>query len=80
MTIQLTLPRISVTHQESKIIEWFKKEGDKVSAGEPLLEVETEKTTMEIEAQVSGVLTKILAPAGTTVPVTAPIAEIAEEK
>ena len=79
MTTQITLPQIAITHQESKIIAWFKKEGDKVRAGEPLLEVETEKTTVELEAKVSGVITKILAPVGSTVPVTAPIAEIAEE-
>lgn len=56
-----------------------KKEGDKVEQGEPLLEIETDKVTMEEEATYSGVLLKILAKEGETVPVNQPIAIIGQQ-
>ena len=51
--------------QTGKIVEWLKKEGEFVQKGEPILVVEGEKTTFEIEASDSGVLNKILVEVGT---------------
>ena len=64
--------------EEGTILQWFKKEGDKVEAGEPLLEIETDKVNMEVEATASGVLLKIFRAAGDTVPVTETIGWIGE--
>ena len=55
--------------KEGTVIEWFKKEGDMVKKGDPLVEVLSEKATYEVEAPASGVLRKILTPEGTDVPV-----------
>jgi pyruvate dehydrogenase E2 component (dihydrolipoamide acetyltransferase) len=64
--------------QSGKIVEWLKKEGELVRKGEPILVVEGEKTTFEVEAPDSGPLTKILANIGTDVRVAEPIAVIGE--
>jgi pyruvate dehydrogenase E2 component (dihydrolipoamide acetyltransferase) len=62
--------------QSGKIVEWLKKEGETVRKGEPILVVEGEKTTFEVEAPESGPLTKIIADVGTEVQVAHPIAVI----
>ncbi len=64
---------------EGQIIEWNKKEGEKVEAGEILLEIMTDKTSMELEAEESGYLIKILKSDGETVPVTEIIGYIGAE-
>ena len=64
--------------ESGKIIKWLKKEGDRVQAGDILAEVETDKADVEMEAFGSGVLRKILAAAGSTVPVGSLIGVIAE--
>jgi pyruvate dehydrogenase E2 component (dihydrolipoamide acetyltransferase) len=66
---KILMPRLSLTMKEGTVIEWFKKEGDMVKKGEPIVEVLSEKATYEVEAPASGVLRKILAPEGTDVPV-----------
>jgi pyruvate/2-oxoglutarate dehydrogenase complex dihydrolipoamide acyltransferase (E2) component len=58
------------------VLKWKKKEGEAIAKGEILLEVETDKAVMEIESTVSGILRKILVPAGETVPVNSPLALI----
>jgi pyruvate/2-oxoglutarate dehydrogenase complex dihydrolipoamide acyltransferase (E2) component len=58
------------------ITRWLKEPGESLEAGEPLLEVETEKVNSELEAPVSGVLAEIRAPAGSRVPVGEVIARI----
>ena len=70
------MPRLDPGMQSGKIVEWLKKEGDTVQKGEPILVVEGEKTTFEVEAPDSGVLTKILVPVGTDVEVAQPVALI----
>jgi pyruvate dehydrogenase E2 component (dihydrolipoamide acetyltransferase) len=72
------MPRLDPGMQSGKIVEWLKKEGDHVSKGEPILVVEGEKTTFEIEAPEDGVLSKILAAVGNDVPVAEPVAVIGE--
>jgi pyruvate dehydrogenase E2 component (dihydrolipoamide acetyltransferase) len=56
------LSTLDFTMEEGRIVEWFKKEGEPVQKGEPILEIETAKVTMEIEAPATGVLTRILVP------------------
>jgi len=63
------MPRLSLTMKEGTVIQWFKKEGDMVEKGEPLVEVLSEKATYDVEAPASGVLRKILTEEGTDVPV-----------
>ena len=72
------MPRLDPGMQSGKIVEWLKKEGELVRKGEPILVVEGEKTTFEVEAPDSGPLTKILASVGTDVQVAEPIAIIGE--
>jgi len=54
------MPALGQTSDELRIISWLKKEGDTVEQGEPLLEVETDKVTIEVEAFTSGILKKIM--------------------
>jgi pyruvate dehydrogenase E2 component (dihydrolipoamide acetyltransferase) len=72
------MPKLSPTMEEGQLSRWLKKEGDKVSVGEPLAEVDTDKATMEAQALTTGVLRKILVPEGSTVPLGAIIAIIGE--
>lgn len=72
------MPRLDPGMQSGKIVEWLKKEGELVRKGEPILVVEGEKTTFEIEAPDDGPLTRILASVGTDVQVAEPVAIIGE--
>jgi pyruvate dehydrogenase E2 component (dihydrolipoamide acetyltransferase) len=75
---EVVMPRLDPGMQSGKIVEWLKKEGAQVKKGEPILVVEGEKTTFEIEAPESGPLTRILAKPGDDVPVTQAVAIIGE--
>ena len=80
MPISILMPALSPTMEKGKLAKWLLKEGDQVSAGDVLAEIETDKATMEIEAVEEGVLAKILVPDGTDdVPVNQAIAIILEE-
>ncbi len=80
MAIQLKMPALSPTMEEGTLAKWFVKEGDEVSSGDILAEIETDKATMEFEAVDEGVITKILIAAGTDeVAVGTVIAEMAGE-
>ncbi len=79
MVTEVIMPKLGQTMEEGKVEKWVKKEGDRVEKGEILLEVTTDKATLEVEAYASGVLRKVLVPAGETVPVTTVIGYIAEE-
>ena len=80
MPIQMLMPALSPTMTEGKLAKWAKKEGDKVSSGDVIAEIETDKATMEVEAVDEGTLGKILVPEGTEgVAVNAPIALLLEE-
>ncbi|MBS9534099.1 2-oxo acid dehydrogenase subunit E2 [Mycobacterium sp. M1] len=74
----VTMPRLSDTMTEGVISSWLVHEGDTVRRGDILAEIETDKATMELEAYDSGVLTRIIAPEGSTVPIGQPIAVIGE--
>ncbi|MCE5313944.1 MAG: dihydrolipoamide acetyltransferase family protein [Armatimonadota bacterium] len=73
MATKMVMPLLGQTMEEGTIIKWFKSEGDKVKAGEPLLEVMTDKVNMEVEAPEDGVLRKILAQPDDIIPVKDPI-------
>lgn len=75
----IRMPRLSDTMEEGVIVEWHKKEGDKIQVGDVLAEVETDKATMDLESYWDGVLLKIMAPKGQAVPVEGLIAVIGEE-
>jgi pyruvate dehydrogenase E2 component (dihydrolipoamide acetyltransferase) len=72
------MPKLSPTMEEGQLARWLKKEGDKVSMGEPLAEIDTDKATMEMQALSSGVLRKILINEGESAPLGQPIAIIGE--
>jgi pyruvate dehydrogenase E1 component beta subunit len=75
MAIEILMPALSPTMTEGKLSRWLKKEGDSVSSGDVLAEIETDKATMEVEAVDEGVLQKILVKEGTEgVAVNTPIA------
>ena len=75
---KVEMPKLGLTMEEGKIIKWYKNEGDRVKKNEPLFEVETEKITSDVESPLSGVLIKIMVPAGSTVAVSEVIAQIRE--
>src|SRR2546425_8486293 len=75
---KVVMPKLSEAMESGKIIKWLKKEGERIQGGDILAEVETDKADVEMEAFGAGVLRKILAPAGETVPVGALIGVIAE--
>ncbi|QUS54046.1 pyruvate dehydrogenase complex E1 component subunit beta [Pseudovibrio brasiliensis] len=80
MAIEILMPALSPTMEEGKLAKWLKKEGDTVSAGDVIAEIETDKATMEVEAVDEGVIGKILVAEGTEeVKVNAPIAVLLEE-
>ncbi|KAJ2635104.1 hypothetical protein IW137_004265, partial [Coemansia sp. RSA 1287] len=77
---QFTMPALSPTMTEGGIARWEKQEGEAFVAGDLLLQIETDKAQMDVEAQDDGVLVKILAPEGAqNVRVNSVIAIVAEE-
>ena len=80
MPIEILMPALSPTMTEGNLVAWLKAEGDTISPGEVIAEIETDKATMEVEAVDEGVLGKILVEAGTEgVSVNAAIAILLEE-
>lgn len=77
MATEVVMPKLGLTMERGTIGAWLKSEGDMVQRGEPLLEVVTDKVTMEVEAQVSGVLRRVFIEAGQEVDVATTIAVIA---
>ena len=78
MVTKVVMPRLSLTMKEGTVVQWFKKEGETVQKGEPLVEVLSEKVTYDVEAPASGILRKILAVEGVDVPVAGTLGIIAE--
>ncbi|MFH1797653.1 MAG: pyruvate dehydrogenase complex dihydrolipoamide acetyltransferase [Pseudomonadota bacterium] len=80
MPINITMPALSPTMEEGNLAKWLVKEGDKVSPGDVIAEIETDKATMEVEAVDEGTVAKLVVPAGTEgVKVNAVIAILAGE-
>src|SRR5437016_12487041 len=78
MATQVVMPKLSPTMEEGQLSRWLKKEGDKVSMGEPLAEIDTDKATMEMQALANGVLRKILIGEGESAPLGQAIAIIGD--
>ena len=80
MAIDILMPALSPTMEEGTLAKWLKAEGDEISSGDIIAEIETDKATMEVEAVDEGVLAKILIAEGTEgVAVNAVIAVLAED-
>jgi len=78
MATKVVMEALSPTMEEGRLVEWKKNEGDKVSTGEVIAEVETDKAVMELLARTSGTLLKQLVSAGATVPVASAVGWIGE--
>ena len=78
MPSQVIMPKLSDAMEEGRLLQWLKKEGDRVQGGDVLASIETDKAEIELESFGSGVLRKILAAEGETVPVGKVIAIVAE--
>jgi len=80
MTIEIKVPAMGESVTEATVARWFKKEGDSVNRDEPLLELETDKVTVEVPAPASGAIESISVKAGDTVQVGTILGAIAEGK
>jgi pyruvate/2-oxoglutarate dehydrogenase complex dihydrolipoamide acyltransferase (E2) component len=76
MTTRVLIPKPGMGIDEATISKWLKSEGDKVTEGEPIVEIELAKAMQEVSAPATGVLSKILLQEGQTAAVYTPIAEI----
>ncbi len=76
MATNVIMPALGMAQETGKVLRWLKREGDAVAKGEPLLEIETDKATVELEAPDSGILSGVSAAEGDTVPVGQVIARI----
>jgi pyruvate dehydrogenase E2 component (dihydrolipoamide acetyltransferase) len=76
MAFSVVMPALEMAQETGKLIAWRKQEGDRVTKGEPLLEIETDKAVMEVEAPADGILAGITAAAGAEIPVGQTIAWI----
>jgi pyruvate dehydrogenase E2 component (dihydrolipoamide acetyltransferase) len=74
MRLVITLPDLGQTTNEAKVLSWWKRPGEKVARGEPLLVVETDKVNMDVESFAGGYLREVLVEAGTVVAARDPIA------
>src|SRR5436305_10386361 len=77
MPFEITMPQLTDTMSEGLLVKWLKKEGDKVKSGEMVAEVETDKATMEMEAEQGGTLAHVVVKEGQKVPVGSTIAVLA---
>ena len=76
MATDVIMPALGMAQETGKVLRWLKAEGDDVAKGEPLMEVETDKVTVEIEAPAAGVLAGVRAAEGAEVPVGQTVAVI----
>src|SRR5258707_5010390 len=74
MAISVVMPALEMAQENGKLLAWRKKEGESVSKGEPLLEIETDKAVVEVEAPGDGILAGIMADVGAGIPVGVTIA------
>ncbi|MBI4490892.1 MAG: E3 binding domain-containing protein, partial [Deltaproteobacteria bacterium] len=76
MATEVIMPALGMAQEKGTLVNWLKAEGDSVTKGEPLMEVETDKAAVEIEAPASGILANVTAAPGDEVPVGQKIAVI----
>ena len=75
----IIMPKLGFNMSVGKLVKWYKEEGDQVTKGEPVFAVETDKTSIDIEATQDGVFRKKFIEEGDSVDVTLPIAIVADE-
>ena len=80
MAKYIIMPKLGFNMDQGTVVQWLKKEGDTIEEREEILEIETDKTVMPVEAPCPGILRKILVGEGETIAVALPIGIIAEEK
>ena len=78
--IKITMPALSSTMKEGRVVSWLKEEGDEIEAGEAIMVVESDKADMDVEAFEDGFLAKILTEEGETAEVGAVVALVATEE
>jgi pyruvate dehydrogenase E2 component (dihydrolipoamide acetyltransferase) len=78
MAVDVIMPKVDMDQETGTVLQWLKKEGEKVEQGETILEIETDKVAIEVEAPASGILSGILVREGDTVPIATVIARILE--
>ncbi len=78
MPVEIRVPQMGESVVEATIARWLKKEGDSVSAGEAVVELETDKVNVEVPAETAGVLQSIAEPEGATVNVGALLATVGD--
>lgn len=80
MRVPIRMPQLGYETETGRISSWLKAVGERVERGEPIAEIETEKTIVEMEALASGVLVEIVQLAGSEVPVGATIGHLETEQ
>jgi len=78
MAVEILMPKFGEVMEEGTLIEWKKKEGDAVTKGEVILEIETDKANTDVESTATGIIQQILVQEGQTVAVNTPLALIDE--
>jgi len=78
MATEIRMPKFGETMEEGTIVDWKKQVGETVKEGEVIVEVDTDKSTLEVESTTSGILLKILVETNQTVPIHTPLAVIGE--
>src|SRR4249920_1617895 len=78
MPTNVIMPALELAQESGKVLRWLKAPGDRVQKGDPLVEIETDKITTELEAPESGILGEVTAQEGEVVPVGQTIARIVE--
>ncbi len=76
MATLFAMPKLGMNMEEGVLVGWLVAEGSEVRTGQPILEIETDKTTVELEATADGVLARIVRAAGDTVPINGVLAVI----
>jgi pyruvate dehydrogenase E2 component (dihydrolipoamide acetyltransferase) len=79
MRVDVTMPNLGYDMEEGKLQRWMKQVGDSVERGEPIAEIETDKTTVEMESMTSGTMAEIIVAEGNSAAVGAVIAVIESE-
>lgn len=78
MAEMINMPKLGFDMAEGKLLRWLISEGDQVAKGDVIAEIETDKATIEVESQVSGVIRRLVVQEGNNVPIGAPIAVIGD--
>ena len=78
MAVEIKIPVVDQTTEQVKVVRWLKRKGDPITTGEVLLEIQTDKATVEVESFADGVVLEILAEEGQDVPVNSVVAIVGD--